>query len=168
MHFLNSFPLETNFFFQFSNNDWIEQTREIKHPQIRNRSSLSIHWHPMRFLVTVPNLCPLFQRFQIRDCRLSVPSFCLQLFLSVRRMGVSPCQFLSILKIYRNSLSFRWHPKKNLKWKFCKTVGCYSTLADANMGPVNVKSQPSFWGRGLVNSNFGQVVPSTDDRRTDE
>jgi len=59
-------------------------------------------------------------------------------------------------------------PQKNLKWKLCKTVGCYSTLADANMGPVNVKSQPSFQGRGLVNSNFGQVVPSTDDRRTDE
>ena len=42
----------------------------LKHPQNRNRSSLSIHWHPMRFLVIVPNLCPLFQRFQIRDCRL--------------------------------------------------------------------------------------------------
>ena len=42
----------------------------LKHLQNRNRSSLSIHWHPMRFLVIVPNLCPLFQRFQIRDCRL--------------------------------------------------------------------------------------------------
>ena len=77
----------------------------------------------MRFLVTVPNLCPLSQKFQIRDCRLRTLSFCLQLFLSVGRVGVSPCQFLSILKIYRNSLSFRWYPKKNLKWILFKRVG---------------------------------------------
>ena len=37
MHFFNSFPLETDFFFQFSNNDWIEQTREIK-PRVHNRN----------------------------------------------------------------------------------------------------------------------------------
>ena len=122
----------------------------------------------MRFLLIDLNPYPLSQRFQIRDCRLRVVSFCLQLFLSVRRMGVSPCQFLSILKIYRIPFRFVGTSKKNLNWKLCKTVGCYSTLADANMGPVNVKSQPSLRGRGLVNSNFGQVVPSTDDRQTAE
>ena len=90
-HFLNSFPLETNFFFQFSNNDWIEQTREIKHHQIQNRSSLSNPRHPMRSLVPNLNPCPLSQRFQIRDCRFFTLSFYLQLFLSVDRMGVSPC-----------------------------------------------------------------------------
>ena len=59
-------------------------------------------------------------------------------------------------------------PQIFFKWKLCKTVGCYSNLAVANMGPVNVNSQPSFRGRGLVNSNFGQVVLSTNDRQTVE
>ena len=86
---------------------------------------------------------------QILDYRLPISSFCLQLFRSVRRIGVCPCQSRSLLNIYRNFGLYRCGTKKNLKWKLCKRVGCYSTLAIAIMGPVNVKSQPSFWGRDV-------------------
>jgi hypothetical protein len=76
--FFNSFPLETDFFFAVFEDYLVLTNEKIKHHQRqRNRSSLSIHWHPMRFLVTVPNPYPLSQRFQIRDCRLRVLSFCL-------------------------------------------------------------------------------------------
>ena len=41
----------------------------------------------------------------------------------------------------------------------CFKVDCYSTLAIANMGPVNVKSQPSLRGEGCQRYRYTDATP---------
>ena len=60
---------------------------------------------------------------QILDYRLPISSFCLQLFRSVRRIGVCPCQSRSLLNIYRNFGLYRCGTKKNLNGNSVKGWG---------------------------------------------
>ena len=69
-------PLETDFFFTIFKYYLVLTNKKIRRRQTRNCSSLSNQRHPKWFLVLNLNPCPLSQRFQIRECRLRVVSFC--------------------------------------------------------------------------------------------
>jgi len=166
--FLIHFHWKQTSFLQFSNTTWFLQTRKSDVA----KSEIAVVFPSTGISCGSSRQSQIFVHF-LKDSKSEIVVFvlfhfvcnCFYKLIVWVFLHISLFPYLTFIEI---PFRFVGTPKKNLKWKLCKTVGCYSTLADVNMGPVNVKSQPSLRGRGLVNSNFGQVVPSTDDRRTDE